>query len=597
MKSLPGQILSDNKLHIVLCGLLFTYFSGIVLFEIPQTPFYYDSGIHVDAAKMLAYGFGKPITPYTYELFSTQTTGPTLTWFGAILVRIFGAHIWTAGFAAATLGLILLGILCWRLYQLCGRQCLPIAICFCFVFLLQDLQWWTIFIGDISSLLLFLIATTLATDPAIPEKKRHIYTAIAATLSLRARLTSLPMIAALAGYLLLRQVFLIRKKQSSVKNCIGLFALSLAVFLAISTCFEGVEYSFFLLSPDFSYSNFLHDRAGFLSGNSTLGVGALLKSPDMLKQVADNMSTNYGLLAKSLNDKLGIPFTLPLLLVSVLLSGICSIRQQHNLDRIITAILLAFLLIAFWFFFLARVVFDRYTMQLVFLAFTLLLLSSYRLFSWAGIIVLALLITVAMPASTRIKLQDTLFFIAKEDEATRAGKTHNRELQDAVDYLVSHPVNKPLAKCGWMSSAWSFDYLLPPGDHFTDCYKLIRSALVFDDAFYLQNNPAAATEIRDGHYSSAEDHFLKSNRQSPVRYTWRSPVDFVLVIDKSSWRFSKFNKNVREAQKALQDACKPVTLFNNDSIRIMDCQFENLQKNIPTNEFSFFVDDTPYWKR
>jgi hypothetical protein len=597
MKLSPEKFFQSNAAYSTLLILVLVYFSGMVLFEIPQTPFYYDSGIHIDAAKMLAYGLGQPITPYTYELFSTQTTGPTLTWFGAIAVRIFGAHIWTAGFAAASLSLLLLAILCRRLYSLLGRQTLPIFLCLCLLFLLQNIQWWVIFIGDMSSLILFLIATTLAVDPTLSERKRHIYTAIAATLSLRARLTSLPMIAGLVTYLVLRQAFLIWKNQSSIKECIGLFALSFAVFAMINACFESVEYSFFLLSPDTSYVDFLSDRMAFLSGNSTMGVGTLLKSDDVIAQVTGNLSSNYAFLAKTLHEKFGINFTLPLILLSTLLASLCAIQQQNNLDRLITAVFLAFLFIAFWFFVLAKVLFDRYTMQLIFLIFTLLLLSSYRFFSWTGIIMLAVATFIVMPQTMRTQLHDTLLFIQKTDPAAFTAKTTNSELEEAANFLTSHTMAKPLAKCGWMSSTWSIDYLLPPGEHFTDCYKLIRNALVFDAAFYLQHNPDAAAHIRAEDIATAEAHFLNSNRTSPVRYQWQSPVSFTLVIYKSAWRFSKFNENVRSAQKALQDACKPTTLFNNNSVRVMECTFENLQQYIPTSEYSFFVDDTPYWKR
>jgi len=335
----------------------------------------------------------------------------------------------------------------------------------------------------------------------------------------------------------------------------------------------------------------------FLSGNSTMGVGTLLKSDDVIAQVTGNLSSNYAFLAKTLHEKFGINFTLPLILLSTLLASLCAIQQQNNLDRLITAVFLAFLFIAFWFFVLAKVLFDRYTMQLIFLIFTLLLLSSYRFFSWTGIIMLAVATFIVMPQTMRTQLHDTLLFIQKTDPAAFTAKTTNSELEEAANFLTSHTMAKPLAKCGWMSSAWSIDYLLPPGEHFTDCYKLIRNALVFDAAFYLQHNPDAAAHIRAEDIATAEAHFLNSNRTSPVRYQWQSPVSFTLVIYKSAWRFSKFNENVRSAQKALQDACKPTTLFNNNSVRVMECTFENLQQYIPTSEYSFFVDDTPYWKR
>ena len=67
----------------------FLFFSALVLFEIRQTAFLYDSAIHIDAARYLAYP-PSHITPSIFELLSTTTSGPVLSIAGALTTAITG---------------------------------------------------------------------------------------------------------------------------------------------------------------------------------------------------------------------------------------------------------------------------------------------------------------------------------------------------------------------------------------------------------------------------------------------------------------------------------------------------------------------------
>jgi hypothetical protein len=589
--------LPSSRIFPAITLLLFVYFSGLVFFEIHQTAFLYDSAIHIDASKFFAYALGNPITPYTFELLSTQTTGPTVTLFGAAITRLLGNQIWTPGTAIALLNLSIFAILLIRLHQLYGKKATLLAAVFFTIFMVQDIQSWVFFIGEIPAMLLFLVSALFAVDEKIGERQRYLYIAIAITLALRARLIILPMAAGVFGYLLLQQISLIWQGHSSIKKLAAILLLSSCIFLLIFLVLDSFEYSFFLFSSDAHYIDLLKSRADFLASNSTVGIGKLIQSENITTQIISNIKENYTVFSGTLQKHLGMASPIPLLLIPSLLTIATLFCSRHVFDKLIFVISISASLTAIWFFAISQTVFDRYAMPLIFLLLAWIALTVCRFFSWIGLVILLTATYIITPIQTKQQLLHTITFQEKQTESAAFSKQYNRNMIETVAYLKTLPSSIPLAKCGWMTAVWSIDYLLPPGEHFIDCYTSIKSSLAFDEEYFLQNNPETKEEIRKGHYRSAEDFFLKSDRSSPVRYKWEKPVNFILVMDKITWKFSKFNKAANPAKAALIDACKPGMIFENESYRIMNCKFENIQTVIPTDSYGFFVDDTPYWKR
>lgn len=549
------------------CAVLLIWFGAMVFFEIHQTPFYYDSAIHIDAAKHLAYGLGNGINAFTYELFSTLTTGPTVVWTGALATRLLGSQTSTSGIAAACLNVLLL-VWIGRLASAQFRaQALPFLLILCAVFMLVDILWWSLFIGELASVLLFLIATLYATDHRLSERQRHVMVAVAATLSLRARLMSLPLIAGVGLYLLARQCWLIHQGQSSLRACASLFMRSVAVFAVISLIFESVEASFFLGDTGFSYLAFLSSRSDFLSGNSTLGIGNLLVSANPVQLILDNIITNNRFLTDVMARDFGISQPALWISAAYVLSLTTFARSAHALDRFLLVILLATSLMGIWFFALARITFDRYTMMFSFLALLMLWLALYRHLAWTGLLAMLLVWVIVLPQPARLRIADTLVFHTKDTGKAQLAN-YNPDIQAAADFLLTiKDSESSLVKCGWMTSTWSIDYLLPPGENFKDCYVMIRESI------------------------------STTGSGSTLTYQWQKPVHFILAIDKTIWSFSKNNKGTRQVQKSIQNACKPHILFENNLIKVMQCTAENMQQHISPEVFARFVDETPYWKR
>ena len=591
-----GKFLS-SRFFLAFTLLMFIYFGGLVFFEIHQTPFLYDSAIHIDASKFFAYALGNPITPYTFELFSTQTTGPTVTLFGAAVTRLIGNQVWTPGTAVAALNLSIFAIFLARLHHLYGNKATTLAAVFFTIFIIQGIQSWIFFVGEMPAILLFLVSISFAVDEKISARQRYLYSAIAVTLALRAKLIIMPMAAGVFGYLLLQSIVLIQQGHSSIKTLARLLLLSSCVFLLIFLVLDSFEYSFFLFSPDSHYADFLKSRTDFLAGNSTVGIGKLIKSENAITQIIENIKGNYIIFSNTLQKHLGMASPVPLLLMPSLLTAWILFCSRHIFDKLIFVISLSTSLTAIWFFAISQTVFDRYAIPLIFLLLVWVTLVTYRFFSLLGLVTLIAMTLIITPSSIRQELIHTITFEEKRTESALIAKKYNQNAIETVNYLNSRPTDIPLAKCGWMTAVWSIDYLLPPGEHFIDCYQSIRSSLAFDEEYYLQNNLDAKESINQGNYHSAEKFFLASDRKSLVRYAWQKPVNFILVMDKLTWKFSKFNKDANPAKAALIDACKPQTLFENETYRVMNCTFENIKKAVPIDSYSFFVDDTPYWKR
>ncbi|HRG50941.1 MAG TPA: hypothetical protein PKW02_07900 [Pseudomonadales bacterium] len=543
----------------------FLFFAAIIFFEISQTPFLYDSAIHIDAAKLLAHPPDR-ITPYSFELLSTTTSGPILTIAGALTTAVAGNHIWTPGLAAALLNLSIFLCFIFRLRDIFSSSA-ALTTSFFLAFILIDIQWWTLFLGEMPAILFFLIAITYAIDTSISTRRRYTFTALAIAFSLRAKMISLPMIGGIILYLAAEQYKLwqLDKKSLSLilQECVFALLILAISYILLYFPYHGV----FLYAKSGDFFSSLQTNNNFLSSNSAMGIGKLLASQSPITAITDNISKNAGLLLSHSKTKFGI-------INSILIALSCApsiffLFKKQNLPttKLIQIILLSASITSIWFFVINQAFFERYTLTIISLIFALSIFSLYRIHPVITP-VFFLIFVLLSPAEQKSHLLQTLVLQKKTGDAFLLNATYNQNIIETTQYLLSNPPPPPLAKCGWMGAVWSVDYLLPQHDSFTDCYELMRSALS-----------------------------VQTSTNGEKLYSWKSPINFTLVTDKLSWRFSKFNAIARPMQNAVAKACRQNILYENQTFRVMRCTDDALKANLQPNEVGRFVDNNPIWKR
>ncbi len=543
----------------------FLYFAAIVLFEVNQTPFLYDSAIHIDAAKLVA-SPPKHITPYSFELLSTTTSGSVLTIAGALATKIAGNNLWTPGLAAALLNLSIFLFFIFRLRAVVPSSTVLTAS-FCLAFVLLDIQWWTFFLGEMPAILFFIVASTYAIDTRISIRKRYTFTALAIALSLRAKLISLPMIGGIILYLAIEQYLCWKfdKKESLLilQECI--FALLALAFSYALLYFPYHSTFLFAKSGDFFAS--LRTNNNFLSSNGAMGIGKLLVSQNPISAIIGNISQNADLLLNYSKTKFGVIGTILIALPCTLLIFHLFQHKKNNTTKLTIIMLLSTLMTGVWFFIINQAFFERYTLTLVSLILALSILSLHNIHAAIAPVFLLLIIFFSPTNQKTIFLQ-TLTLNKKTGDTALLNTTYNQNILETTQYLLKNPPDTTLAKCGWMGAVWSVDYLLPQNDSFTDCYELMRNALS-----------------------------TQTTSNGEKIYSWSKPINFTLVIDKLSWRFSKFNAIARPMQNAVAKACRQNMLYENQTFRVMRCTDDALKANLQPNEVGRFVDNNPIWKR
>lgn len=543
----------------------FLYFAAIVLFEIQQTPFLYDSAIHIDAAKLVAHP-PEQITPYSFELLSTTTSGSALTIAGALATAIAGNHLWTPGLAAALLNLSIFLCFIFRLRNIFSNST-AIATSFLLAFILIDIQWWTFFLGEMPAILLFLLAITYAIDTSISIRRRYTFTALTIALSLRAKMISLPMIGGIILYLATEQYKLWQLDQKSLSLILQECVFALLILIISYTLLYFPYHGVFLYAKSGDFFSSLQTNNNFLSGNSAMGIGKLLTSQSPIAAITDNISKNADLLLNYSKTKFGAINSI-LIVLSCAPSILFLFKKQKSpATKLIQVILLSASITSIWFFVINQAFFERYTLTIISLIFALSIFSLYRIYP-AITPIFFLIIILLSPIEQKSHLLQTLALQKKTSNTALLNATYNQNIIETTQYLLSNPPKTPLAKCGWMGAVWSVDYLLPQSDSFTDCYQLMRSALS-----------------------------LKIALNGDKSYSWETPVNFTLVIDKFSWRFSKFNAVARPMQNAVAKACRQHILYENQTFRVMRCTDEALKANLHANDVGHFFDDNPIWKR
>ena len=544
----------------------FLFFSALVLFEIRQTAFLYDSAIHIDAARYLAYP-PSHITPSIFELLSTTTSGPVLSIAGALTTAITGNHWWTASLAAASLNLLIFLFFIFRLDQITNNRSTVLTLTFCLLFLILSLQWWTFFLGEMPSILLFFVASTFVIDSSLSANKRYSFTAITLALSLRAKLITLPMIGGLVIYLAIEQWIAWYKHQKNIALIAKEVLLACIVFFITYCVFYFVDYSIFCRAGSNAYIESWLTKKAFISGNSAMGIGKLLAAKDPLAEIFNNILRNYDRLASYTTNRLGAFNAIVFLLAGTLLGCFTLTLPKKPIDKLLAIFFLSLLVTSIWFFVINQSFFERYTVTISCLALTLTALCIYRCKPIAAPLALGALIFLS-PKEQQTQFLQTLTFQKSTAQTALLTDKYNQNIQETAQYLSKNTFDIPLAKCGWMSAAWSIDYLLPEDKFITDCYLLMRDAIS-----------------------------TQTNQSDSTQYTWTKSAGFILITDKLTWKFAKFNAISRPIQKIVMDACKKQVLYENETFRVMHCSEDAIRTAINPNTMGEFVDKNPIWKR
>lgn len=544
----------------VLTAFLFLFFAAVLLSAVRSTPLLFDVSLHAIVARNVATGYGWAMSYASRELLLTISTGPTVILPAAAVVALLGNTLWVPALSAVLIHVLLLAVLLWQLRKFCTApwQLPALSLGLLFLFLHFESLWWTLLIGEISAWLLFLIACTVAADPGIhSERRRYLLIGALASLSLLARMISLPAFAGLGMYLLWREWQALQTGKRHAWASLQLLLWGLTGLLLTSLPFRLYEAAHFLSSDTLSYWDNLRYRWDLYQNNSATGIGKLAQSDSLWTAAAHNASTNYRILAKLLSSYGITTGVLCLLIICTILVLVAhALRARQAWDRLIAMLYLSTFFYAIWYFFVCQTGgFDRYALLPL---LTLFVLLMFLLLRHTGPIGIALLIIAAVWAAPAPRLQLMQQLLGFQTVAWLDGnaQTYNQLTLEAANYLENTPSPYPLANCGWMGTTRELEYLLPQPENFRNCFDMINAAL--------EPNPDTGD------------------------YRWRHPVSFTLVINQISWRMAKSHKPSALRHRYLMQACRPQTRFDNRLYRIMDCPFDALQTAIPLDP------DTPF---
>lgn len=537
------------------------WFAAAILLSARWTPLVFDAALHGIMARNVASGYGWAMSYPGRELFLTISSGPTLIMPAALLTALLGNRIWVPALSAGLLHTALLCILLWRLRKLCHRpwQLPAAALGLAALFLYFETMWWTLLIGEISAWLLFLIACTVAVDPTVgSERRRYLYLGLLASLSLLARMISLPAFAGLALYLLWREGHRLYQDRQYVREITLRIAAGLTGMALVALPFNIYHQLHFLGADTPSYIDYLRYRLDFYHNLPGVGTSSLFQQADPIAALIKKVQYNYQQMADVLGSYGIGTASLLCLLASIVLLRLWSVwRPQQPLDALIDTLACATVLYALWYFVFQTSAFNRYALLPLLTLFCLLCLQIARHATLPGIILLlGCLLLIAPPQQLLLSRQTLLF----QPISWLDGRIpeHSKELLQVRDYLRDTPLPYPLANCGWMGSTRELEYLLPQPENFLNCFDAIEAAL--------EPDPMSA----DG------------------AYRWREPVAFTLVINEIAWRMAKSHKPSAIRHRILAQACTPATLYRSPLYRIMLCHAEALHAHVPLDR------DTPF---
>lgn len=546
----------------VLTALLFLFFAAALLSAVQSSPLLFDASLHAIVARNIAAGYGWAMSYPARDLLVSISTGPTLILPAAAMMAVFGNAFWVPALTASLINVLLFAIFLWQLRKLCRTywQLPLITLGLSLLFLHFESVWWTLLIGEVTAWLLFLIACTVAADPHLQSgQRRYFLLGILTSLSLLARMMTLPAFAGLGCYLLWQEYQAWKFARQSMKGIFNLLLSGLAGLILASVPFRLYEISHFILSDGPTYWDNLRYRMYIYRTNPATGLGKLLLTPDPLGTISNNINTNYTVMMQLLQS-----YGLSGKGLLALLAGMLALlfhpgySARKPLAVLINTLCAAFIFYCLWYFFVCQTgSFDRYALLPLLTLFSLVVLLVASRLGWFGIPALLAIMLIVTPDP---RLQTLKELLLHQDVSWLDGNAQliNETSLEAAEYLKQHPARYPLANCGWMGTTRELEYLLPEPENFLNCFDLIQAALEPDT--------------------------------DTGSYRWRQPVEFTLVINRAAWRMAKSHKPSALRHRYLMQACRPQTRFHNTLFQVMDCPFESLKNHIPLDADTPFID-------
>jgi len=538
---------------------LFFFFAAVVIHSGFYTPVAFDNFYFAAIARNIASGHGWVDNYHQDTWFVATSTGPLVLIPGAILIGIFGNEIWVPALASAISNLFWLAIfsLILKRYLNDIKIFLAVMMGVTFVFIYYENYWWTTFVGEIPSFLLFLIGALVALDEKILDKKKYFFLGVIAGLSIYAKMLALPGFGAIAIYLVLKKLAADSLSKKIFFDILRMAGFGLAGMIFILLPFRIYE-AFSLYYAGVSYKDFWMYKKSLYGENSSIGISYLFQSENTAGIIAKNFMSGLSNVSLHLkNYGISLYFLIAIFIFNAVSIIFCWWYQKNPLDRLIGILGLSLLFFMLYFFVLIEGVFVRYALQPLMLLFLLTALSALRWLSWKGLVIVVVVLLAMLPSwKLGVMRQLISFQPVYFDEGGNNIKLNQLTLE-VNDYIARHDFAYPLASCGWLSAARSVVYLQDETKKLKDCYVMIEEALQYNE--------------------------------TEGRYQWREPVNFILVIDNINWRFAKHEASNKARQNAVLSSCRKKVLYESDFFRIMECPFSELQKHIDLDATTPFV--------
>ncbi len=523
------------------------------------------------------------------------TAGPTLLLPAALLMQVFGNTPWIAGITGALINLTLM-VLCLR--QIHRQWPHPAAMALIFVTLCISVK-----ADDISSLigyytgsLLFFLACLLAFQSSVQPYVRAAQLGLLTALALHTKPLALPAFAALTLLFLLRvygfqsTANLYNHQQSITRLVLLLVSLATPIAILHGGWLWWQTQALATYSAEFLQARTAYGDAFFLHHGS--GIHEWQLAGDKLHHITRNINRNLFHLESTLAEyHLRNPFLgsavadeqhwvgVGWILLITTITAISARRVLRNstshkntaFNGTLAAIGLISLLYLGWFLCFAMAMSAghayfpvHWSLWLVALFVVAECMNNLQQPVAMPLIggFCFLLITFLHPVSRN----HVLFFNNNDIPDSESMMQAKRHLQQTAFQF-------PLAGCGYNGYPRHLEYLLPHSQNFLDCYNLIEDNAVLDVAAYRTEN-----HLDDIKNTTMLSHFYQhvTDPGLQYRFTWLKPVNFTLVVS-----LHNLDNSLRFAP--IINACRHHILYRNNDIVIMECRFEELQKNIDLN--------------
>ncbi len=561
-----------------LCLLIVAWFFAATLFAAFRTELGFDPAYHANVAKSFALGQGWA-THYEHRFaFNPDvTTGPTLLLPAAAMIAVFGNALWVPAVTAAGVHLAIFLIILRRLRRFDLNGTAPVAAALCVALTLYAHTWWLSLTADFVVALLMILACVLLADPEPRTRRWRSFAAgICMGLALLAKALAWFGLAGLAVYGLLAFVRGARSRTDGL--CTALLVLGLLSVVLPWKLYETVSLRAMPAEQRQERSEYARE---FLRTQGS-GIAEWNAAPSRIALLEDNLRRNAGVLARDAEQRYGLPGWAGVgALAGLMLFTLWLLRRPPDpLRRLLLMLGLFGCVQSVWLLLLSQSWSAKYALAPTLLAIVCLCLASARSRRLRYLFPLAALVLALQPAAAARYQASLLRFDTTQN-------AYMRDLARTRDYLLQSPTNLPLAGCGWVFTPWETEYALPGVGHFRDCRRLIREALAFDDAYYLDTHPEALESIARGTYRDAQDHHLRSEAAegTPFRYRWIAQPSFVLVVNHVFWQISSY----RESDRLVLEACLRHPLHRTEYFTVALCTADALREALPLDRPSTFL--------